>query len=297
MERIAWRQAAVKDSSSAVTGARSFRRRARAAAASLRSAAAALARTSWVPVSQAQASWMTSRGDPDRSTGPLVRFPAPVIVALSSPNVVSDALHRVRYVSRTASAGAASWSRRVVITVQVSETSSPSPRGRTALCSAARTGSRSCFFPDGAFSQVRRDPSGSQPPPGASGSAIPGAHPGDDVPARVQDRGDQVIAGEIPVEAGHAAGEQVRAAARQPFQQGLLPGPAAAQDRAEHGPAGAGGQGDDPQLRERRGIIPGPGRAEHRPVRRRVRQVHQHPVGGAAPSSRPAAPPTARHRR
>ena len=42
---------------------------------------------------------MTSRGDPDRRTGPLVRFPAPVIVALSSPNVVSDALHRVRYAS------------------------------------------------------------------------------------------------------------------------------------------------------------------------------------------------------
>ena len=39
------------------------------------------------------------------------------------------------------------------------------------MCSAARTGSRSCFFPDGAFSQVIRDPSGSQPPPGASGSA------------------------------------------------------------------------------------------------------------------------------
>jgi len=39
-----------------------------------------------------------------------------------------------------------------VITVQVSETSCPSPPGRTALCSVARTGSRSSFFPDGAFS-------------------------------------------------------------------------------------------------------------------------------------------------
>src|ERR1035441_10430654 len=100
--------------------------------------------------------------------------PAPrgAVVVLSSPNVVSDALHRVRYVSRTWSAGAAWWSSTVVITVQVSDTSSvPSPEGRTALCSAARTGSRSCFFPDGAFSQVRRDPSGSQPPPGSSGSA------------------------------------------------------------------------------------------------------------------------------
>ena len=45
--------------------ARLCRRRARAAACSPRSAAAALARTSWVAVSQAQASWMTSRGDPD----------------------------------------------------------------------------------------------------------------------------------------------------------------------------------------------------------------------------------------
>ena len=96
MDRIAWWRPAVKDSSSAVTGALFLRRRARAAAASLRSAAAALARTSWVAVSQAQASWMTSRGEPERRTGPLVRFPAPVIVVLSSPNVVSDALHRVR---------------------------------------------------------------------------------------------------------------------------------------------------------------------------------------------------------
>lgn len=96
MDRMAWCRPAVKDSSSAVTGARDLRRRARAAAASVRSAAAALARTSWVAVSQAQASEMTSRGEPDRRTGPLVRFPAPVIVVLSSPNVVSDALYLVR---------------------------------------------------------------------------------------------------------------------------------------------------------------------------------------------------------
>ncbi|HET9975539.1 MAG TPA: hypothetical protein VFQ68_45440 [Streptosporangiaceae bacterium] len=72
-----------------VTRARLWRRRARAAAAWLRSAAAALVRTSWVAASQVQASEMTSRGRPDRRTGPEVRFPAPVIVALSSPNVVS----------------------------------------------------------------------------------------------------------------------------------------------------------------------------------------------------------------
>ena len=81
--------AAVKDSPSAVTGALCFLRRARAAAYSPRSAVAPDARVSWVAVSQAQASWMTSRGEPDRRTGPLVRFPAPAIVVLSSPNVVS----------------------------------------------------------------------------------------------------------------------------------------------------------------------------------------------------------------
>jgi len=96
IDRMAWRMPAVKDSSSAVTPCRLRRRRARAAACSLRSAAASLARTSWVAVSQAQASWMTSGGEAERRTGPEVRFPAPVIVALSFPNVVSAALHLVR---------------------------------------------------------------------------------------------------------------------------------------------------------------------------------------------------------
>lgn len=55
----------------------------------------------------------------------------------------------------------------VVITVQVSEASCfPSPDGMVTLCSAASTGSRSCLFPEEAFSQVMRDPSGSQPRPG-----------------------------------------------------------------------------------------------------------------------------------
>ena len=69
IERIAWWRAAVKDSSSAVTGALSLRRRARAAAAWLCRAAAALARTRWVAVSQAQASEMTRRGDPTAAPG------------------------------------------------------------------------------------------------------------------------------------------------------------------------------------------------------------------------------------
>ena len=48
--------------------------------------------------------------------------------------------------------------------VQVSDTRPvPSAPGMSTLCSAARTGSRSAFLPDGAFSQVTRDPSGSQP--------------------------------------------------------------------------------------------------------------------------------------
>jgi len=55
------------------------------------------------------------------------------------------------------------------MTVQVSEISSvPSPQGRMALCSVTRTGRRSSFLPDGAFSQLIRDPSRSQPRPGPS---------------------------------------------------------------------------------------------------------------------------------
>jgi hypothetical protein len=94
MERTAWCQPAVNDSSSAVTGLAPARRRARAAAWSVRRVAAWLARTSWAEVSQAQASCSASRGQPERRTGPEVRFPAPAIVRLSSPNVVSDAVHR-----------------------------------------------------------------------------------------------------------------------------------------------------------------------------------------------------------
>lgn len=96
IDRIAFCRTAVKETSSAVTGPASpRRRRPRTAAASLSSAVAALARTSWVAVSQAQNSWTASRGVPERSTGPEVRSPAPAMVALSCPNVVSDADQRV----------------------------------------------------------------------------------------------------------------------------------------------------------------------------------------------------------
>jgi hypothetical protein len=57
-----------------------------------------------VAVIQARNSWMTSRGEPGRSTGPDVRSPAPTIVVLSSPKVVSDAGQRDWYAPRIWSA-------------------------------------------------------------------------------------------------------------------------------------------------------------------------------------------------
>ena len=51
----------------------------------------------------------------------------------------------------------------VVIRVQVSDTSSPTGPATRTECSATRTGSRSSFFPEVAFSQLTREPSGSQP--------------------------------------------------------------------------------------------------------------------------------------
>ena len=107
---------------------------------------------------------------PDRSTGPEVRCPATVMVALSSPNVVSDALHRVRYVSRTAPAGAAWWSSRVVIRVQV-------------FC-----------LPGRGVQPGQAGPIG-QPAAAGQRQADPLLHARDDVPARVKDRGDQLMAG------------------------------------------------------------------------------------------------------
>jgi hypothetical protein len=98
---------AVKDSSSAVTGAPSLRRRgAGVCGAAVQGCGGAGA--DQLGGGQPGPGFLDDQArGPDRRTGPLVRFPAPVIVVSSSPNVVSDALHRVRYVSRTASAGAA----------------------------------------------------------------------------------------------------------------------------------------------------------------------------------------------
>jgi hypothetical protein len=108
--------------------------------------------------------------------------------------------------------------------------------------------------------------------------AAPGA--GDDVPSGQQDREDHVMAGEVPVEQGDAAREQHGLLGREGLQQGLLAVGGLPGYRAADGAAGAGGQGDDPQLRERGGPVPGPGRAEIVPVLFRVGQVDQHPVGG-----------------
>ena len=154
------------------------------------------------------------------------------------------------------------------MTVQVSEIlSSPSPAGKAALCSAARTGSRR--LPPGRGVQPGHAGAVGQPAPaGAAGEGQRDAllHPRDHVPARVQDRGDQVVAGEVAVEADDEPGEQLRPALHQPLQQRLLPGAGLAQDRPEHRPPGPGDQRDHSELRERRGPVRGAGRAEERPV-------------------------------
>ena len=115
------------------------------------------------------------------------------------------------------------------MTVQVPEISSfPSAEGMTALCSVTRTGSRSSFLPEGAFSQVMRDPSGSQPrfySLSAKSRLMPSFTRAMTCPPASRIAVIRSWPGKLTIEAGDAAGEQVRAAADQPFQQGLLPGP------------------------------------------------------------------------
>ena len=74
------------------------------------------------------------------------------------------------------------------------------------------------------------------------------------------------MAGEVPVEHRDAAREQSRLLVREGLQEGLLAVAGLPEDGAADRAAGAGGQGDDPQLRERGGPVPGPGRAEIVPV-------------------------------
>src|SRR5579863_346845 len=166
------------------------------------------------------------------------------------------------------SAGTLTSSRSVVIRVQVSETSSPSGPVTRTECSATRTGSRSSIFPEGAFSQLIRDPPASQPlsPASWNGNAMPPLARGDDVPSGQQDREDHVMAGEVPVKHRDTAREQAGLLGREGLQQGLLAVGRLAEDGAADRAAGAGGQRDDPQLRERGGPVPGPGRAEISPV-------------------------------
>ena len=102
--------------------------------------------------------------------------------------------------------------------------SPPSGPGTRAECSVTRTGSRSPSSPTGrqpADAGSVGQPAAVRRVLGRQGNAL--FHAGDHVPAREQDRGDQVIAGEVAVEAGHAVPEHLRPLFRQPFQQGLLP--------------------------------------------------------------------------
>jgi hypothetical protein len=81
MDRIVLCQPAVNESSSLVSGPLSWRRRSWRAGGVAARAAAVLASTSWVPHIQAQNTWTAGRGRLERSTGPDVRSPAPVLVA------------------------------------------------------------------------------------------------------------------------------------------------------------------------------------------------------------------------
>jgi hypothetical protein len=114
------------------------------------------------------------------------------------------------------------------------------------LCSAARTGSRSAFLPDGAFSQVMRDPSGSQPASGPSwkGREIPAFTRAMTCPPACRIARIRSWPGKVAVEADDAPGEQLRPAVHEPPQQGLLPGLRLAEDRAEYNRRrlGVGGQ-------------------------------------------------------
>jgi len=170
-----WRRAAVKDSSSAVTGTAS-RRPQRACGCRLaaqRGGFAGAHQLGW-RWSQAQASWMTRRGEPGaQDGGRRVRFPAPVIVVLSSPNVVSDALqpgeirvpHRVRggglVIEEGGDHGAGLGDLLFPVAGGHDHVVLGGPHGQPFLLSP-RTG-RSA--------RSMRDPSGSQPPPSSSGSA------------------------------------------------------------------------------------------------------------------------------
>jgi hypothetical protein len=87
IDRIAWWRTAVKEISSAVTGLLPSRVAARTAAAWLPRVAAALARTRWVEVIQAQNSWMTRRGEPELGC---IRARPSCILCAGSTDLPSD---------------------------------------------------------------------------------------------------------------------------------------------------------------------------------------------------------------
>ena len=92
-ERIAWRQTAVNDSSSMAAGER-FRAVQRAGGGRLAVQRCGGGRADQLGGGQPCFGDDQPQG-PGPQHGPEVRQPAPVIVALSSPKVVSDALHLV----------------------------------------------------------------------------------------------------------------------------------------------------------------------------------------------------------
>jgi hypothetical protein len=189
-----------------VTGPLASRRRsARAAAVCVARDAAALARTSWVAVIQAQNSPMTSRGVPERSTGPQVRSPAPAMVVLSSPErglrrrpagLVSAAdlagIHCM-VVQQRGDQGAglryflpvAAGQHRVVL--------GDRDRQPVARLAARRV------------QEAQPGPVGKPPARGERQGEV-ALGPGHHVPAGIEDRGDDLMAGEVAVEYHHPAG-------------------------------------------------------------------------------------------
>ena len=132
-----------------------------------------------------------------------------------------------------------------MITVQVLETSSfPSPEAMTTLCSVARTGSRSCSPRTGRPARpcgIRQEASRRLPPAAARPWHLPGRSPA----AAVEDRGDQLMAGNIRSKQATRPAKGPGGVARA-VSAGSLPGTTAAQDRAGHRAACAGGDRGSP---------------------------------------------------
>ena len=139
-----------------------------------------------------------------------MRFPAPVIVALSSPNVVSDALHLVRYVPHLVRGRGTIAEEGGDHGAGLGDLFLPVAAGQDRVVLGRADGQPVILLPRRGV-QPGEARSVGQPAaawPVIEGEADALLHAGDDVPACVQDRGDQLMAGKIPVEADDAAGEQ-----------------------------------------------------------------------------------------